>query len=53
MGMIYKNKYKDKAGAVHESEVFWIKWGYAFTAADLGNAFFTFKAFKHYADFFF
>jgi len=26
MGMIYKNKYKDKAGAVHESEVFWIKY---------------------------
>ena len=26
MGMIYKNKYKDKAGAVHESEVFWLKY---------------------------
>jgi integrase len=26
MGMIYKNKYKDKAGANHESEVFWIKY---------------------------
>ena len=26
MGMIYRPKYKDKAGAVHESEVFWIKY---------------------------
>jgi integrase len=26
MGMIYKNKYKDKSGAVHQSEVFWIKY---------------------------
>ena len=26
MGMIYKPKWKDKAGAVHESEVFWIKY---------------------------
>jgi len=26
MGMIYKNKYRDKSGAIHESEVFWIKY---------------------------
>ena len=26
MGMIYKPKWKDKAGAVHESEIFWIKY---------------------------
>ena len=26
MGMIYKPKWKDKAGVIHESEVFWIKY---------------------------